>query len=301
MRRLLPDTLGGRIVLVLLVGLTASHLGSLWLHSSGTHALVGTTREEQLAERLASTRRALAALPAGERDHTAHALSSAMLDMHWTPAPTVGAAEASGARALAIRARLLELAPELAATGLRLGTAGGAAPPHQLAGALQLPDGSWLNFAAALFRPVATEHEEILSTSAMALGILLIGLLVVRLIGKPLRELAAAADRVGGPAATAAVPEDGPREVRHAARAFNRMQARIDRLISDRTQALAAVSHDLRTPIARLRLRSGFVEDAETRRKMETDLDEMEAMIASTLAYLRGDAEQETPRPTFSK
>ena len=74
------------------------------------------------------------------------------------------------------------------------------------------------------------------------------------------------------------------------------MQARIDRLIADRTQALAAVSHDLRTPIARLRLRAGFIEDTETQRQIDADLDEMEAMITSTLAYLRGEAEQEPLR-----
>ena len=75
-------------------------------------------------------------------------------------------------------------------------------------------------------------------------------------------------------------------------------QGRIDRLIADRTQALAAVSHDLRTPIARLRLRAGFVEDGEAARAIDADLDEMEAMITATLAYLRGEAEQEQLRVT---
>jgi signal transduction histidine kinase len=75
------------------------------------------------------------------------------------------------------------------------------------------------------------------------------------------------------------------------------MQGRIDRLIADRTQALAAVSHDLRTPIARLRLRAGFVEDGEAARAIDADLDEMEAMIDSTLAYLRGETESEPRKP----
>ena len=68
------------------------------------------------------------------------------------------------------------------------------------------------------------------------------------------------------------------------------MQARIKRLISDRTQTLAAVSHDLKTPITRLRLRAEFVKDEELRQTIEGDLDEMERMIESTLAFLRGDA-----------
>jgi signal transduction histidine kinase len=81
-----------------------------------------------------------------------------------------------------------------------------------------------------------------------------------------------------------------------AASAFNRMQARIKRLLEDRTQTLAAVSHDLKTPITRLRLRAQFVADQDLRRTIESDLDEMEAMIQSTLDFLRGDATGEEVR-----
>ncbi len=295
--RLMPDTLGGRIVLVLLVGLMAFHLGSLWLHQIGTEAVLGTTREAQLAERLAAAKRAVAELPVEERDRTAHALSTASLDMHWTRAATVQPVQTSSARIEALRSRLGELVPEFDITGLRLGYGEDGVAGHQLLGALPLPDGSWLNFSAALFRPPASEHATLLSTTAMAVGILLLGLLVVRLIGRPLRALSDAADRFGGPGVVVPVPEEGPREVRHAAQAFNRMQGRIDRLIADRTQALAAVSHDLRTPIARLRLRAGFVEDGEAARAIDADLDEMEAMIDSTLAYLRGETESEPRKP----
>jgi signal transduction histidine kinase len=297
LRRLLPDTLGGRIVLVLLVGLMAFHLGSLWLHQIGTEAVLGTTREAQLAERLIAAKRAVAELPTEERDRTAHALSTASLDMHWTRAATVQPVQASSARIEALRSRLGELVPEFDITGLRLGYGEDGMAGHQLLGALPLPDGSWLNFSAALFRPPASEHATLLSTTAMGVGILLLGLLVVRLIGRPLRALSDAADRFGGPGPVVPVPEEGPREVRHAAQAFNRMQGRIDRLIADRTQALAAVSHDLRTPIARLRLRAGFVEDGEAARAIDADLDEMEAMIDSTLAYLRGETESEPRKP----
>jgi signal transduction histidine kinase len=130
----------------------------------------------------------------------------------------------------------------------------------------------------------------------MAFGIVLVSVLVVRWITRPLRRLAEAADRFGRDPGPVPLPEDGPCEVRHAARAFTAMQARIHRLVADRTQALAAVSHDLRTPIIRLRMRAGFLEGAEAQVRMDADLDEMEAMIAATLAYLRGEAETEPVR-----
>jgi signal transduction histidine kinase len=124
----------------------------------------------------------------------------------------------------------------------------------------------------------------------MALGILIVSILMVRSVTAPLRTLAGAAHRIGIDIAAPQLPEQGPREVRQAARAFNDMQARIRRLIDDRTQTLAAVSHDLKTPITRLRLRAEFIRDQEVRRTIDGDLDEMERMIDSTLAFLRGDA-----------
>ncbi|MGG5889516.1 ATP-binding protein [Falsiroseomonas sp. HC035] len=299
---LVPRTLGGRVVLVLLVGLLTFHVGSLWLHQAGTEALLGTTWESGLAERLVSAKRAVAALPLAERDGTAHALSSASLDLHWTAEPAVNLVEEASSRIEALRARLGELVPASDLAGLRLGYAGQGAMQadparHLLLGALPLADGSWLNFSATLLRSGSPEHATLLSTTAMGVGILILALFVVRLIGRPLRALSEAADRIGGAGPQAPIPDEGPREVRQAAQAFNRMQGRIDRLIADRTQALAAVSHDLRTPIARLRLRAGFLDDAEAAQAIDADLDEMEAMVSATLAYLRGDAETEERRP----
>jgi signal transduction histidine kinase len=140
---------------------------------------------------------------------------------------------------------------------------------------------------------LAPDRSVLGSLTAMALGILLVSVFLVRSVTAPLRSLATAADRIGIDAASPDVPQTGPREVRLAATAFNRMQARIKRLIEDRTQTLAAVSHDLKTPITRLRLRAHFVRDDELRQTIEGDLDEMEAMIQSTLDFLRGDASGE--------
>lgn len=291
----------------MLVGLLAFHAFSIWSFQIGAESLLGAARERSIADRLGAAKRAISELAPPERDRASHALSSPSLDVHWTSDPTVSAATVESTRVAELRRRLVEIMPDFANGSLRLGygddgVSEQAYDPdfkHSIVGALQLPDGSWLNFKAALFRPV--DHPDLtilLSTSAMAMGIVLVSILLVRSINRPLRELSIAADRVGRESRPIIVAERGPREVRQAAHAFNEMQDRIAELIRNRTRALAAVSHDLKTPITRLRLRAGLIEDAETQMKMkiDADLDEMEAMIEATLAYLRGETDSEPSR-----
>jgi signal transduction histidine kinase len=114
-----------------------------------------------------------------------------------------------------------------------------------------------------------------------------------RRVTRPLESLTRAAESLGRSGRTEALQETGASEVRRAARAFNEMQGRIRRLLEDRMQMVAAISHDLRTPITRLKLRAEFVEDPEQREKMLRDLDEMESMIKETLALAREDANPE--------
>lgn len=115
----------------------------------------------------------------------------------------------------------------------------------------------------------------------------------VRRATRPLSVFALAAERLGVDVNAAPLPEGGPSEVQRATHAFNTMQTRIQRFIQDRTQMLAAISHDLRTPITRLRLRAEFVDDDVQREKMLSDLEEMESMIGSTLTFARDDAANE--------
>ncbi|NCY25018.1 MAG: HAMP domain-containing protein, partial [Alphaproteobacteria bacterium] len=115
----------------------------------------------------------------------------------------------------------------------------------------------------------------------------------VRRMIRPVAALAAAADALGRNVNAPPLPEEGPSETATAARAFNTMASRIRRFVDDRTQMLAAIGHDLRTPITRLRLRAEFMEDDDQRRKMLADLSEMEAMINATLAFARDDAATE--------
>jgi signal transduction histidine kinase len=131
----------------------------------------------------------------------------------------------------------------------------------------------------------------------MTLAAALLTLWAVRRLTLPVRALARAADQLGRDVNAPPLPETGPAEVATAAVAFNTMAERIRRFVGDRTQMLAAIGHDLRTPITRLRLRAEFMDDDEQRRKMLADLDEMEAMIGATLAFARDDAAAEPTVP----
>ena len=165
--------------------------------------------------------------------------------------------------------------------------------------ATPLSDGTWLVFRSN------PDRDGPFRLLRFALWMGLVGLVIFglsfwagRRLSAPLKRFADAAQRLGIDGEAPLLPEAGPRELRQATRAFNQMQTRLHRFVEDRTQMLAAISHDLRTPLTRLRLRAEFVDDPEQQRKMLADLEEMEAMIASTLAFARDDARKE-PRVTI--
>nr|WP_246312524.1 ATP-binding protein [Aquabacterium terrae] len=123
---------------------------------------------------------------------------------------------------------------------------------------------------------------------------LVIGIAVVvaaRLVTRPLATLAAAATRLGEDPAAPPLPESGPSELREAAIAFNTMQRRLaeqtTERIAERVQILAAVSHDLQTPITRMRLRCEQLADEGLRDKLQADLAEMQQLVEAGLAYAR--------------
>ncbi len=158
----------------------------------------------------------------------------------------------------------------------------------------QLDDGSWLNFLTIPPRVGQLWNPRfLLAFLVMAIVVSALSVWAVRRLIEPLARFALASERLGRDMNAPDMQEDGPREVNRAARAFNDMQKRLRRLISDRTQMLAAVSHDLRTPVTRLRLRAEFIKDKEQRQKMLNDLAQMEAMIAATLSFAQLDSSDE--------
>jgi signal transduction histidine kinase len=159
-----------------------------------------------------------------------------------------------------------------------------------------LRDGSAVEAQAVLRTHVRSlVVQQAISAAILGAGVIGVTVLLLRSLGGPLRNLTHAAESLGQGRAVR-VPEEGAGDLRHLARAFNAMQTRISDLLAARTQALAAVGHDLRTPLARLRLRAGMVPDPETREALERDVEEMTAMLNSLLDYLGGRHESEPAR-----
>ncbi|MBX3651287.1 MAG: HAMP domain-containing protein [Burkholderiales bacterium] len=148
--------------------------------------------------------------------------------------------------------------------------------------------------------PQATEHwpyRLLASILLLLVAVIVVSLIAVRWATRPLKTLADAADELGRNINRPPLAEQGPTEVLRAARAFNTMQSRLAGYLRERTQVLAAMSHDLKTPITRLRLRTELLQDEQLRDKFERDLREMEAMVASALDFLRGMDNGEPVRP----
>jgi signal transduction histidine kinase len=155
-----------------------------------------------------------------------------------------------------------------------------------------LQDGRRLSFIIS-YDLLGNGNGLILFLISIVIISVLVSIWMARRIAAPIRDLASAAERLGVDLTAPPLAVRGPQELRATIREVNRMQYRLQRFLEDRTQMLAAISHDLRAPLARLRLRAELVVDGEQQRKMFDDLDSMNGMIESTLAFARDDARQE--------
>lgn len=171
------------------------------------------------------------------------------------------------------------------------------AAPNGMGLSVGLEDGTWLNAAYAKAMPNAFwTSQSAISLALTAVILSAIAILGARAITRPLRRLANAAELFGRGEAVPRLPESGPDDIRQTAEAFNRMQERLQRFVGDRTRMLAAISHDLRTPLTSLRLRAEFVQDHDLQEKMLKTIEEIQTMTEAALAYAREDAAVESTR-----
>jgi signal transduction histidine kinase len=323
MNRFLPKSLFGQTLLILLTGLIISHAIGSWIYTADREQAVRAVGGFAAAQRIANLTRVVQEAPQDWRERIVAALSDQALRVVLSSEPpAIGPADDDTPIAQAIREFLVNQLSLGSARQPRVsaslpdgpmsrgwhpmmgrgpmmhgfGTFGGF---RNLQVAIPLPDGQWLSFATALPESGPSfSRQFLLSMALMALVILGVSVWAVRRVTAPLASLSAAAERLGSDLNAPPMPETGTIETRQASHAFNTMQARLRGLIENRTRMLAAISHDLRTPLTLLRLRAENVDNAIEREKMLTTIAEMEALVATALAFARDEAAAEERRPT---
>lgn len=293
------DTLAARTVLLMLIGVGIVHVASLSAYQHALDREMSVANESRLADRLLTIRRSVMRVVPAERETVAHDLSGGPVEAHWSASERARPGGPGADVWEGMRARLRELGPDLTDQDILIGANRKSdSDPHLALISLRLPDDTWVN--VTIFAPDArpqSVHGTWISTSLMALGVAAISVLVIGWMTTPLRRFAAAARELYHGTDRVEVPESGPREIRDAAIAFNDMQARIRKLVTTRTQTLAAVSHDLKTPLTRMRLRAEALGDTPQAAGLVADIRDMERMLDQTLAHLRGDRKDEDIRP----
>jgi signal transduction histidine kinase len=324
MNRILPRSLFGQTLLVMVVGLIASLLAGSWIYTLDREQAVRAVGGLAAAQRITNLTKLVQDVPREWRERIVAGLSDQnfRVSLSAQPPPIVPNDD-DAAVAEAIKEFLadqLSLAPgrqpRVSASLPDSAVFGGRGPMmmgpgpmmHGFRGfgafrdlqvAVPLPDGQWLSFTTALPESgAAYSRQFLLSMGIMALVVFAVSFWAVRRVTAPLAAVSVAAERLGNDLNAPAMPETGTIETRQAARAFNTMQARLRSLIENRTRMLAAISHDLRTPLTLLRLRVENVENPQERDKMLGSIAEMDAMIGETLQFARHEAMTEIQRST---
>lgn len=315
--RLLPQSLFGRLVLVLFGGLLVAQLLSAAINFAERDRLLFRATGMQSAQRIADVVNLLDPLSPKERSRIVSILNvpPQVVSLMSEPLPAGGGASedphpamftAILRSALGDEREIRVAAREVSAAG----PSGAIAARHEammgrhaagpgmhgmmMSGVLfqtqvRLSDGMWVTFDTHVPQESAGLSGRLLLSLAILLAaVLLLSALAVRWVTRPLHVLASAADELGRDMNRPPLPENGPVEVRRAAHAFNTMQARLVSFIQDRTRVLVAMSHDLKTPITRMRLRADLLEDDDMRGRYEKDLKEMESMVGQALDFMRG-------------
>jgi signal transduction histidine kinase len=326
MNRLLPKSLFGQTLLVLVAGLIVSLLVGSWIYSLDRMQAVRAVSGFSAAQRITNLTKLVQDAPREWRERIVAGLSDQNFRVSLSAQPPdIVPNDDDAAAAQAVKEFLVDQLSLAPGQQPRVSTSppdspvfGGGRPMmgrgpmmHGFGGfggfggfrdlqvAVPLPDGQWLSFATALPESgSAFSRQFLLSMAIMAIVIFAVSFWAVRRVTAPLAAVSVAAERLGNDLNAPPMPETGTIETRQASRAFNTMQARLRSLIENRTRMLAAISHDLRTPLTLLRLRAENVENQQERNKMLATIAEMDSMVGVTLQFARDEATAELRRPT---
>jgi signal transduction histidine kinase len=300
MKLLWPEGLAGRVAVLLALSLLAVQVISIPYYLNEQARTATEVFEQSTAERIASVTRLFDGLENDRRRSLLPVVNgpTLMVELFFQKpgqSAGVGRIDERLARGLSEKLRRPVYIESLAGVAEDAALLSGLFSSRELMAVwIALEDGTWLRFITASSLP---SLGWVLHLSAqlvlVSLGIIAFAIWAARQITRPIRTFATAADRLGRDVNAPPIPEQGSRELRRATRAFNTMQANLQRYVEDRTRMLAAISHDLRTSLTRLRLRTGFIADEEQQSKAERDVEDMDAMLSATLAFARDDADRE--------
>ncbi|MFA5990550.1 MAG: ATP-binding protein [Sphingomonas sp.] len=282
----------GRLIVILLLTVVVEFSASTLLYERASELSLREDEAHRLAEHLEISRKLLDKWPPAERARIAKELGTDRYRVEWT---TVQPGSSSFRPQLAsMQRQVLAWEPDLARSSLRLRLSA-LQDGSTILGDLRLHDGSWMAFQMrGVVDGWGLAWGRILRALVPALLLLVFSGLLIRSTLRPLRALIRAAGQVGvGERQT--VEEAGSSEIRSLIHAFNEMQERIHLLMESHTRALAAVGHDLRTPLARLQLRLDEVAEPALRDGLADDVAEMNDMVASLLAFFGGQSDPEPP------
>jgi signal transduction histidine kinase len=277
----LPRTLFARLTVILFIGVASAQALSFWLTMTERDQTMTNVMMGYIEREVASSVALLDHLPADERAQWLPRLARRSYEFILGPGVSGGALDAH------LSARVAHSISE--GIGTRYPLTVNAVPGNRerLQVHLKLTDGTPLTID---LRPMpGAPLSGWLPLLLLVQLLLLVACcwLAVRLATRPLHELAVAADALGPDLKAGRLSESGPSEVARAARAFNAMQDRIAMYMTERMQILAAISHDLQTPITRMRLRVDVMDGAPEGAKLRQDLQEMEALVKEGVTYAR--------------
>ena len=307
--RLLPRSLAGQLSLLLVIAVIVAQAAAFGFFASETSRVTRAASRTQVVDRVVTLVRATERLPAESAPAVAAAFGSPRHRFSIDNDPSVepaaiGSDEARLAGFLRRRLKLKAPDPRIALVDRAeededSAEAFPANATQFLRVSVRLDDGHWLNGEAALRLPAAPGASMALALlAASVLAVVGAATVAVRWITRPLTALAESAERIGRGEVVEAVSIRGPSEVETTVSAFNLMQQRLTRFVASRTRMLAAISHDIRTPIASLCIRVEMVNDPDLRADMVRTLEGLQQMREATLSFAREDVVHEETRAT---
>lgn len=317
LHRLFPQSLGGQLLVMLLLALTVTQGLGLVLLTDERNRAVRAALGLEAAGRAANVVLLLDSAPIDLRPSILRAADSPLVRFGIGPEPEA-LHDSDEADVVLRQIRQILGEPErevradvhalsLASMPLPEGVPATMRPMHEamMAGrtdpieltlSIRLAAGDWLNVRTMFHRPaLQLSPQALLPLVLMAVAVALVAWWTTRRVVGPMRALAIGADRLGRGLDTDPLPITGPSEVRETTRAFNRMKERLTRFVNERTHMLAALSHDLRSPLTAMRLRIEMLEETEDSIRLKALAEEMQAMVEATLEFARGVAKAEPP------